>query len=72
LNEVVCHGIPDVTVIKDGDILNVDVSAYYEGCHGDVNETWFIGEVDEKYKLLVNTTHEALKQAIEAGSLLCW
>jgi methionyl aminopeptidase len=68
LNEVICHGIPDMTVLKEGDILNVDVSAYYQGCHGDVNETWFIGEVDEKAKILVNTTYDALMQAIETGS----
>ena len=64
LNEVICHGIPDTTVIKDGDILNVDVTAYIHGVHGDTNSTFLIGDVDEESKLLVERTKEMLDRAI--------
>ena len=64
LNEVICHGIPDTTVIKDGDILNVDVTAYTHGVHGDTNATFLIGDVDEESKLLVERTKEMLDRAI--------
>src|SRR5205807_567230 len=45
LNEVICHGIPDSTVIEDGDICNIDVTAYINGVHGDTNATFLAGEV---------------------------
>jgi methionyl aminopeptidase len=64
LNEVICHGIPDSTVIEDGDILNVDVTAYIHGVHGDTNATFLIGNVDEESKLLVERTKEMLERAI--------
>jgi methionyl aminopeptidase len=64
LNEVICHGIPDTTVIADGDILNVDVTAYIHGVHGDTNYTFLIGDVDEESKLLVERTKEMLDRAI--------
>ncbi len=64
LNEVICHGIPDTTVIKDGDILNVDVTAYIHGVHGDTNSTFLIGDVDEDSRLLVQRTKEMLDRAI--------
>ena len=64
LNEVICHGIPDTTVIKDGDILNVDVTAYIHGVHGDTNSTFLIGDVDEESRLLVQRTKEMLDRAI--------
>lgn len=64
LNEVICHGIPDTTVIADGDILNVDVTAYIHGVHGDTNSTFLIGDVDEESKLLVERTKEMLDRAI--------
>jgi len=64
LNEVVCHGIPDMTELKDGDILNVDVSCYYDGVHGDVNETWLIGNVADEHKKLVETSFQCLNEAI--------
>ena len=64
LNEVICHGIPDTTVIKDGDILNVDVTAYIHGVHGDTNSTFLIGDVDEESRLLVERTKEMLDRAI--------
>ncbi|HEY4419365.1 MAG TPA: M24 family metallopeptidase, partial [Pseudonocardia sp.] len=48
LNEVICHGIPDSTVIEDGDIVNIDVTAYIGGVHGDTNATFLAGEVSEE------------------------
>ncbi|WP_016699332.1 type I methionyl aminopeptidase [Actinoalloteichus spitiensis] len=66
LNEVVCHGIPDSTVIEDGDIVNVDVTAYLNGVHGDTNATFLAGDVSEEARLLVERTHEALARAIRA------
>ncbi len=66
LNEVICHGIPDSTVIEDGDIVNIDVTAYIDGVHGDTNATFLAGEVDEEVQLLVERTHEATMRAIKA------
>jgi methionyl aminopeptidase len=66
LNEVICHGIPDSTVIEDGDIVNVDVTAYLGGVHGDTNATFLAGDVDEESRLLVERTREAMMRAIKA------
>ncbi|GAA4027085.1 type I methionyl aminopeptidase [Allokutzneria multivorans] len=66
LNEVICHGIPDSTVISDGDIVNVDVTAFIGGVHGDTNGTFLAGEVDEESRLLVERTREATMRAIKA------
>ncbi|MFH5211546.1 type I methionyl aminopeptidase [Antrihabitans spumae] len=66
LNEVICHGIPDSTVIEDGDIVNIDVTAYKDGVHGDTNATFFAGDVAEENRLLVERTHEATMRAIKA------
>lgn len=66
LNEVICHGIPDSTVIQDGDIVNIDVTAYLDGVHGDTNATFLAGEVSEEARLLVERTHEATMRAIKA------
>lgn len=65
VNEIVCHGIPDSRPLQDGDIVNVDISVFYKGYHTDLNETFLVGEVDERGKLLVQTTYEALNKAIE-------
>jgi len=62
LNEVICHGIPDSTVLEDGDILNLDVTAYLDGMHGDTNKTLLVGNVDEESRLLVERTEEALNR----------
>jgi len=64
LNEVICHGIPDSTLINDGDILNVDVTAYIHGVHGDTSAMFLIGNVDEESRLLVERTKEMLDRAI--------
>jgi methionyl aminopeptidase len=66
LNEVICHGIPDDTVIADGDIVNVDITAYIDGVHGDTNATFLAGAVDEQSALLVERTHEAMMRGIRA------
>ena len=64
LNEVICHGIPDDTVIADGDIVNVDITAYIGGVHGDTNATFLAGNVDEASRLLVQRTREAMMRGI--------
>jgi len=66
VNEVICHGIPDARPLQDGDIVNVDVTVYYKGYHGDLNETFCVGNVDEKSKELIKTTHDALMAAVAA------
>ena len=66
LNEVICHGIPDSTVIQDGDICNIDITAFIDGVHGDTNATFFAGNVDEESRLLVERTKESLNRAIAA------
>ena len=66
VNEVVCHGIPDSRVVEDGDIVNIDVTAYLDGVHGDTNATFLAGDVDEETRLLVERTREALDRAIKA------
>jgi methionyl aminopeptidase len=66
LNEVICHGIPDSTVVQDGDIVNIDVTAYIDGVHGDTNATYPAGNVSEENRLLVERTEEALRRAIKA------
>jgi methionyl aminopeptidase len=66
LNEVICHGIPDDTVIADGDIVNIDITAYIGGVHGDTNATFLAGDVDEDSRLLVERTREAMMRGIRA------
>src|SRR2546430_5871008 len=66
LNEVICHGIPDSTPIEDGDICNIDVTAYINGVHGDTDATFCVGNVSEEARLLVERTHEAMMRAIRA------
>jgi len=66
LNEVICHGIPDDTVIADGDIVTVDITAYIGGVHGDTNATFLAGAVDEESRLLVERTHEAMMRGIRS------
>jgi methionyl aminopeptidase len=66
LNEVICHGIPDDTVIAEGDIVNIDITAYIGGVHGDTNATFCAGAVDEESRLLVERTREAMLRGIKA------
>lgn len=66
VNETVCHGIPDQTVLKDGDIVNLDVSLFYQGFHADLNETYYVGDRISKEALnTVETARECLKAAIK-------
>ena len=64
-NHVVCHGIPSDKILKDGDIVNVDVTAYKEGWHGDTSRMFKIGEISIKAKKLVETTYESMMKAIQ-------
>ncbi len=66
INEVICHGIPDDTVIEEGDIVNIDITAYRDGVHGDLNKTFIAGEASEEAALLVERTREALARGIKA------
>lgn len=66
VNEVICHGIPDRRPLQEGDIVNVDITLYRSGYHGDLNETFFVGDVDEGARKLVQTTYECLMHAIDA------
>jgi methionyl aminopeptidase len=66
VNEVICHGIPDARVVEDGDIVNIDITAYLDGVHGDTNATFLAGDVDAETRLLVERTQEALARAIKA------
>ena len=66
VNDVVCHGIPDGTVITDGDILNIDVTTRYKGWHGDTSMMILVGDVAPKVRHLVATTYEAMVRGIRA------
>lgn len=66
VNEVICHGIPDDTVLQEGDIVNVDITAYRDGMHGDTNKTFGVGVISEQARLLIDRTEEALNRAIRA------
>jgi methionyl aminopeptidase len=66
VNEVICHGIPDSTVLTEGDIVNIDVTAYLDGVHGDTDATYLVGEVDEESRLLVERTREAMLRGVQA------
>jgi methionyl aminopeptidase len=66
VNEIICHGIPDDLELQDGDIVNIDVTAYLDGFHGDSNQTFKVGNVSEEVSLLVDRTRESLDRAIAA------
>ncbi len=66
LNEVVCHGIPSTKdVLKDGDILNIDVTTYLNKFHGDTNKTFYVGEVSPETKKLVEITYDCMMAGIK-------
>ncbi|MFF5324232.1 type I methionyl aminopeptidase [Janibacter hoylei] len=67
VNEVVCHGIPDDRPLEEGDLVNIDITAYVGGVHGDTNATFFAGEPDEESRLLAERTHEAMLRGITAA-----
>lgn len=64
LNEVICHGIPDHTVLKEGDILNVDVASIYKGYYGDCSRMVTIGKISPERQLVVDVSYECLMRAI--------
>ncbi|MET0521389.1 MAG: type I methionyl aminopeptidase, partial [Jiangellaceae bacterium] len=66
VNEVICHGIPDSTVLQDGDIVNIDVTAFRDGVHGDTDATYLVGDVDEESRLLVERTRAAMLRGVHA------
>ena len=66
VNEVICHGIPDDRPLQDGDIINLDITAFREGVHGDCNATFLVGEVAPEFQQLVRVTKECLMKGIEA------
>ena len=66
VNEVICHGIPDDRQLRDGDIVNLDVTIFLDGVHGDTNATYLVGQVDEASKRLVDVTRECLDRGIAA------
>jgi methionyl aminopeptidase len=66
VNEVICHGIPDSRPLVDGDIVNLDVTVFHDGVHGDTSATFLVGDVDERSQHLVRETRIALHRGIEA------
>jgi methionyl aminopeptidase len=66
VNEVICHGIPDSRVLLNGDIVNLDVTAYIDGVHGDTNATFYVGDVDPVSRRLTEVTEECMWHGIEA------
>jgi methionyl aminopeptidase len=67
VNEVICHGIPDDTVLEDGDLVNIDISAYFDGMHGDTNGTVIVGSASQEVIDLVSRTKEATMRGIKAA-----
>ena len=65
VNHVVCHGIPSEKELKEGDILNVDVTALKDGWHGDTSRMFAVGEISIKAKKLIKTTQESLMKAVK-------
>ncbi|NWG71439.1 MAG: type I methionyl aminopeptidase [Parvularculaceae bacterium] len=66
INHVICHGIPSEKTLKDGDILNIDVTVIVDGWHGDTSRMYYAGEPKVKARRLVETTHEAMMRGIGA------
>ena len=64
-NHVVCHGIPSYKILKEGDIVNVDVTAYKDSWHGDTSRMYKVGEVSVKADKLIATTYESMMKAIK-------
>ena len=64
-NHIVCHGIPSDKILKSGDIVNVDVTAFKDGWHGDTSRTFEVGDISVKAKKLITTTYDAMMKAIK-------
>lgn len=74
VNEIICHGIPDDRPLRDGDIVNCDVTIFVGGVHGDHSETFLVGDVDEASRQLVEVTRESMYHGIAAvrpGAQVC-
>lgn len=67
VNEIICHGIPDSTVIQEGDVVKIDITAFKDGVHGDNCATFIAGEGSDEVKKLVEVTHEAMMRGIKAA-----
>lgn len=65
VNEVICHGIPDGRPLQQGDIVNIDVTLYFQGFHGDLNETFAVGIVSPEAIRLIECTRRCLQKAID-------
>ncbi|OKL49371.1 type I methionyl aminopeptidase [Boudabousia marimammalium] len=65
VNEVICHGIPDDRPLEDGDIINIDITAYIDGVHGDTCAMFTVGEVDEESQKLIDVTYKSMMRAIK-------
>lgn len=65
VNEVICHGIPDSRVLEDGDVINLDVTIYLNGVHGDTNATFAVGNISQQDKALMAVTEECMWHGIE-------
>ncbi|EDV32347.1 uncharacterized protein Dana_GF15789 [Drosophila ananassae] len=65
INNIACHGIPDDRKLENGDIINIDVTVFLNGYHGDCSKTFLVGDVDEKGRYLVDATKSCLDQSIE-------
>jgi methionyl aminopeptidase len=66
INEVICHGIPDDTVLEDGDIINIDITAFKNGVHGDLSKTFIVGTASQEATDLVERTREAMNRGIRS------
>lgn len=66
VNHCICHGVPDETVLKDGDIINVDITSFKYGFHGDTSATYFVGQVSEAAKKITEVAEGAMYRGIEA------
>ena len=64
-NHVVCHGIPSDKILNEGDILNVDVTAYKDGWHGDTSRMFEVGKISVKAKRLIKTTYDSMMKGIK-------
>eukprot|EP00951_Prasinocladus_malaysianus_P036381 scaffold382743_cov51-Prasinocladus_malaysianus.AAC.1 len=67
VNECICHGIPDSRPLEDGDIINIDVTVFLDGHHGDCSKTFLCGDVDPAARKLVEVTLQSLEAAIAYG-----
>jgi methionyl aminopeptidase len=66
VNDVICHGIPDSYVLKDGDIVNVDITSIVDGWHGDQSETFLVGNVSDEARAVTQCAFDAMHRAIAA------